>query len=356
MPQLLSIEEFLNSPGPILDARSPGEFEQGHIPGAISFPLFSNEERAEVGICYKHQGHEAAVELGFEIVGPKLASFIRRAKELTPDKQVRVHCWRGGMRSGSMSWLLETAGLRVTTLTGGYKAFRRWVRETVAVPKPIVVLGGMTGTDKTSILHALSQQGAQVLDLEGLANHRGSSYGGLEMPPQPSTEQFENLIAMQWTAFDATKPIWVEAESRRIGVCRIPDDLFLQMEAALTLEVIRPVSERLELLAKLYGQADLETLVIATERIRKRLGGQRTQEAVDYIRAGNLKPAIAIILDYYDRTYRYDLDRRQKTIPQVDITGLSPKEGADLVEQTASKLLEEISFHPATKPLVAPAP
>lgn len=354
MLQTVAIEEFLNAAGPILDVRSPGEFEQGHIPGAISFPLFSNEERAEVGTCYKHQGHDAAVELGLAIVGPKLVPFLQRAKELALDKHVRVHCWRGGMRSGSMGWLLQTGGLQVSTLNGGYKAFRRWVRETIATPKSIVVLGGMTGTDKTSILHALSTQGAQVLDLEGLANHRGSSYGGLEMPPQPSTEQFENLVAMQWAAFDPAKPVWIEAESRRIGVCRIPDELFSQMEAALTLEVTRPVSERLELLAKLYGQADLENLIAATERIRKRLGGQRTQEAVSFIRAGDLKPAIAIILDYYDRTYRYDLDRRQKTIPQVDITGLSAQEGACVVGQTATELLKKNDLSTVRKSLVAP--
>ncbi|HEY9735766.1 MAG TPA: tRNA 2-selenouridine(34) synthase MnmH [Trichocoleus sp.] len=354
MTQSVAIEAFLTAPGPILDVRSPGEFEQGHIPGAVSFPLFSNEERAEVGTCYKHQGREAAVELGFAIAGPKLAPFLRQAKELAPGKQIRVHCWRGGMRSGSMGWLLEMGGLQVATLEGGYKAFRRWVRETVARPKPIVVLGGMTGTDKTSILLAMAAQGAQVLDLEGLANHRGSSYGGLEMPPQPSTEHFENLLALQWATFDPIQPIWVEAESRRIGTCRIPDELFLQMEAALTLEVVRPVAERVELLAKLYGQAELETLVAATERIRKRLGGQRTQEAVEFIRQGDLKPAIAIVLEYYDRTYRYDLDRRQKKIPQVDITGLSPHEGAHLIQQTALQLLTETNSLAIEASLVGP--
>jgi tRNA 2-selenouridine synthase len=333
VPQSIAIEPFLKDVGPILDVRSPGEFEQGHVPGAVSFPLFSDAERAEVGTCYKQQGRDAAVELGFEIAGPKSAGFIRQAKALAPDRRVRVHCWRGGMRSGSVGWALELGGFRVKTLEGGYKAFRHWVRQTLATPRSLIVLGGMTGTNKTAILHALADQGAQMLDLEALAHHRGSSYGALGMPPQPSTEQFENLIAHQLAALDPKEPVWVEAESRRVGTCRIPDELFLQMEAAPTLEVTRPLSERLDLLVQLYGQADPEDLVVATERIRKRLGGQRTQAAIAFIRQHDFKAALEIILDYYDRTYRYDLDRRQKQIPQVDIAGLSAEASAQRLQQ-----------------------
>ncbi|MEO0541815.1 MAG: tRNA 2-selenouridine(34) synthase MnmH [Cyanobacteria bacterium P01_A01_bin.105] len=338
--------QFLTLPGPILDVRSPGEYADGHIPGAESFPLFTNDERAEVGTCYKHQGRDAAVELGLALVGPKMADFVRRAKALAgADKQVRVHCWRGGMRSGSMAWLLQTAGLQVTTLPGGYKAFRRWVRETVAEPRPIIVLGGMTGTAKTDILHALRDRGEPVLDLEGLANHRGSSYGALLLPPQPRTEHFENLIAMQWRQFPTDRPVWIEAESRQVGRCRLPDELMNQMEAAPTLEVTRPVSERCDLLVKIYGEADTESLVAATERVRRRLGGERTQAAVQFIRDGNLRAAVEILLMYYDKAYRYDLERRQKVIPTIDISGFSP-EGA------AAALLEKVQswqWHPGGK-------
>ena len=179
MVHVVSIDTFLQMTSPILDVRSPGEFDHAHIPTALSFPLFDNDERAQVGTCYKQQSRDEAVELGLELVGPKLAMFVATAKTLSPERDVRVHCWRGGMRSGSMAWLLETAGFSVTTLTGGYKAFRHWVRETLAIPKPIISLGGMTGTGKTAILFALAEQGEQVLDLEGLAHHRGSSYGAL---------------------------------------------------------------------------------------------------------------------------------------------------------------------------------
>ena len=332
----LSIDNFLAAPGPILDVRSPGEYEQGHIPGALSFPLFSNEERSQVGTCYQQKSREDAVELGFEIAGPKFADFIRQAKAIAPDKTVRIHCWRGGMRSGAITWVLQLAGFQTNTLEGGYKAFRQWVRRTLSVPKKIVLLGGMTGTAKTDILHALANQGEQVLDLEGYASHRGSSFGAVCLPPQPSTEHFENLIAAEWHQFDRYKPIWVEAESRSVGSCRIPVELFAQMETAFALEITRPVSERLALLVNIYGQANPGELIAATERIRKRLGGQRTQAAIALIQAGELSAAFAILLTYYDRTYRYGLEQREQRVPEIDVTGLS-------ADKAAAKLLQTLT-------------
>ncbi|MEM1252416.1 MAG: tRNA 2-selenouridine(34) synthase MnmH [Cyanobacteria bacterium P01_H01_bin.21] len=328
MSELLPITEFWQAPGPILDVRSPGEYTQGHLPGAVSFPLFSDDERAQVGTCYKQKGKETAIELGLELVGPKMAGLVKQAKALAPKRQVRVHCWRGGMRSSSVGWLLETSGLEVNLLSGGYKTFRRWVRTTLATSRPLVVVGGMTGTGKTDILHALRDSGEQVLDLEGLANHRGSSYGALMLPPQPSTEQFENLIAQQWMEFDPQRPVWVEAESRRVGTCRVPDEIVDQMEAANTLEVIRSEAERLDILVGIYGQAAPEGLIAATERLRKRLGGLRTQKAVEHIKRGELASAAAIILTYYDRTYRHDLVRRNKQIPPVDVSNMSITQAA----------------------------
>ncbi|WAL62292.1 tRNA 2-selenouridine(34) synthase MnmH [Thermocoleostomius sinensis] len=329
MVRSLTVEQFLQAPGVILDVRSPGEYEQGHIPEAVSFPLFTNEERAKVGTHYKQQGRDQAVELGFEIAGPKCADFVKQAKSLAPDRRVRVHCWRGGMRSGAISWILEMAGLDVSVLVGGYKAFRHWVLEQFQVPRSILILGGMTGMGKTDILSALTDRGAQVLDLENLANHRGSSYGNLGLPKQPSTEQFENLIAMQWARFNLSQPVWIEAESKRIGICRIPEALFQQMERSPVIEVTRPRSERLQALVNLYGLADRQELINATERIRKRLGGLRTQTAVKLIQENQLPAACDIILDYYDKTYTYDLHRRNVPIHVLDVTGLTPAESAD---------------------------
>ncbi|QQE66504.1 tRNA 2-selenouridine synthase [Leptolyngbya sp. BL0902] len=347
MPIALSVDDFLQQSGPILDVRSPGEYAQGHIPSAVSFPLFSDDERAQVGTCYKQVGRDAAVELGFEIAGPKCATFVRQAKELAPDLSLRVHCWRGGMRSGGVGWILETAGFQVYTLAGGYKAYRQWVRQVLATPKPIVVLGGMTGTAKTLILRELAQMGEPVIDLEHLANNRGSSYGALMLPPQPSTEHYENLLAAAWAQFGGDRSIWLEAESRRVGTCRIPDELFLQMLAAPALEVTRSVEERLDLLVSIYGGADPEDLVMATQRIQRRLGGQHAKAAVDLIRAGDLRSACAIILAYYDRTYRHDLERRGKTIPQIDITGLSPDQSAQRLLQALPQVIAAAKPQPA---------
>lgn len=338
MPQTLPINDFLTAPGAILDVRSPAEHEQGRIPGAISFPLFSNEERAQVGTCYKQQGRDEAVALGLSIVGPKLASFVAQAKGLSPDRAVRVHCWRGGMRSGSMAWLLETAGFQVTVLDRGYKGFRQWVHAVLAEPKSIVTLGGMTGTGKTKILQALQEQGEQILDLEQLANHRGSSYGNLGLPPQPSTEQFENLIALEWSQLNHDCRIWIEAESRMIGSCRVPDELFQQMVSASVLQVERSRQERIHLLLEDYGAVEDKALLEATVRLKKRLGGERTQQAVNFIQQGNLAAAVDMVLDYYDKAYRYDLKRRQVSIDSIDITGRTDAEVAKTLVQRSRQL------------------
>jgi len=332
------LENFLSASGVILDVRSPAEYRQGHIPGAVSFPLFTDTERAQVGTCYKQQGRDEAVELGFAIAGPKFAQFIADAKQLAPDRRVRIHCWRGGMRSGAVAWVLETAGFEGVTLTGGYKTFRRWAIATFELPKPIVMVGGMTGTGKTDILAALRHQGAQVLDLEALASHRGSSYGSLGLPPQPTNEQFENEIAVHWAAFDANQLVWIEAESNRIGACRVPESLFHQMNQAIVLEIRRSRSERLAGLVQVYGTADRQALINATMRIQKKLGGQRTQEAIALIQAEKLTAAFNIILDYYDKTYTYDLQRRQVKIYPIDATGLEAAEVATILRTAGTEL------------------
>ncbi len=325
--------------GPIFDARSPIEFNRGHLPGAVSFPLFTDDERAEVGTSYKKEGRDEAVKLGFDFAGPKLGQMVRHAEEIAPEKIVRIYCARGGLRSRNVTWCLETAGFQVATLDEGYKSYRRWVRKIVAIPRLVYILGGLTGTGKTHILKAMQEQGDQILDLEGLANHRGSSFGGLGMPPQPSTQHFENLIAEQLIQFDPSIPVWIESESSRVGSCSVPEELFHLMKAASTIKIVRPIEKRLDILTEMYGQIDRGGLIEATKRITKRLGGQSTQTAVDLIDKNELREACRIILDYYDRSYNAHIKRRPMNVPELDVGELSAPEAAKLLLTKAPALM-----------------
>jgi tRNA 2-selenouridine synthase len=333
------VDDFRRAGGPVLDVRSPSEFAQGHIPDAQSFPLFTDDERAEIGICYKHKGRDAAILLGFDFVGPRLGEMIRTATGLAPEKKVRIHCWRGGMRSGSVAWLLGSAGFDVTLLDGGYKSYRQKIRQILSTRRRINILGGLTGTGKTNILNVLPERGEQALDLEGLANHRGSSFGGLGMPPQPTTQHFENLIAEELDLLDPSKTIWIESESRQVGSCTVPEELFRQMKSAPVIEIVRPLEDRLDILTEMYGQIDTRSLVEATQRISRGLGGERTTAAVELIEKGCLREAVGIILDYYDRSYRSDLKRRPAVPPKLEINGIDDASAADLLVTTATSLM-----------------
>lgn len=330
------IEQFLQPSGPLVDVRAPAEFAQGHIPGANNLPLFSDEQRAAVGTTYKQQGRQAAVQLGLNLVGPRLGELgagLQALAEQTPGQPLRVHCWRGGMRSASIAWLASQLDLPVVLLEGGYKAFRRWVLSLFETPWPIHLLGGRTGSGKTDLLLALAQQGAAVIDLEGLAHHRGSSFGSLGMPPQPSTEHYENRIAMSLLQLKGCSQIWVEAESAQVGRCRIPAGLWTQMQGAPLLEIRRPLAERLEQLVAVYGIQDQRALKEATERIARRLGPQRTAAALEAIEQQRWGDAAQAMLDYYDRCYDHELERYGKAdghrlLGHHDLTGLSAEAAA----------------------------
>src|SRR5579863_3083778 len=190
----IAIESFvqLDNSIPVVDVRTPAEFVQGHIVGAYNIPLFSDDERVQVGTTYKLLGREQAILLGFDLTGAKWSGFIKQALEIAPDKKIALHCWRGGMRSGAMAWALNLYGFDVYLLEGGYKKYRRWVLDQFEQKYNLLILGGMTGSGKTQILHQLRGLGQQVIDLEDLAQHQGSSYGTMNKLVQPSQEQFEN--------------------------------------------------------------------------------------------------------------------------------------------------------------------
>ncbi|GAA4468807.1 tRNA 2-selenouridine(34) synthase MnmH [Nibrella saemangeumensis] len=332
MVQQLTVEEFLEKSRqlPVIDVRSPGEYEHAHIPGAVNIPLFDNEERAQVGIRYKKSGKDAAVMLGLDLIGPKLTSFVKQSRKLNPKAQeVLVHCWRGGMRSGSFAWLLNTAGMTVATLIGGYKAYRNAVLEAFAEPRQLIILGGKTGSGKTDVLKELARQGEQVIDLEGLAHHKGSSYGAIGQAPQPSSEQFENALFAEWRQLDPTRRIWLEDESRNVGTCFIPLPLWEQMRTAPVAFIDVPKEIRIQRLVLEYTGIDHQLLIEATERIRRRLGGKDTQLALNALAEHDYATVADITLSYYDKAYLHGLaQRKAETVQRLDITEDNPAETA----------------------------
>lgn len=326
-------QKFLETAGTLFDVRSPCEYNQGFIPGALNLPLFSDEERKEVGTVYKQESKAEALKLGLKFVGPKLADFVRDAENLSPNKKVKLYCFRGGMRSHSMAWLLGLANLKSETLEGGYKAFRRYVAYILSQKYPFLILSGMTGSGKTAILKELAQLGEQVIDLEEYANHRGSAFGMLGMPPQPTVEHFENLIAFRLATLDPKRPIWMEDESRLIGLCKIPDPLYSQLCKAPQIRIEKPWEERISCLVDSYGSFSQDALIFALKKIEKRLGKQRTEEAAAFIRQSSLKKAVELVLNYYDKAYEFASKERGVRITTIFQENKSAAKWAELLKE-----------------------
>ncbi len=336
MAKKLTIEEFLPLTDrlPLVDVRSPKEYAQGHVPGAVNIPLFDNEERAKVGIRYKQGGKENAVQLGLEIAGPKLADFVKQAHKIAPKKEILVHCWRGGMRSGSMAWLFETAGMKAYTLEGGYKAYRHYIRAAFSNPVKLFVLGGYTGSGKTDVLKAMEKSGEQFLDIEGIAHHKGSVFGPLGQEPQPTNEQFENNLADAWRKFDFDRPVWVEDESRHLGFCGIPDPLFQQMRQAPLVKMMVPKTEREKRLVREYGDFEHHALLEQLVKIRERLGGQHLNEAIQALENDDLLTVASLTLRYYDKAYAHGASQRpQENIFELNVPDDNPQVTANMILQ-----------------------
>ncbi len=330
----------------IIDVRSPAEFEHAHIPSALNLPLFDNDERAMIGTTYKKQSREAAIKAGLPLFGNKMLSMVETVESWIAAAQkdndltkptLYVHCWRGGMRSAAMAWLLDLYGYKVIQLTGGYKAYRNWVLAQFTIPYSLKVLGGYTGSGKTEILHALQEKNYSVIDLEGLAHHKGSAFGAIGQLPQPSQEMFENILATKlWEVNKNNKPIWIEDESQRIGTVLIPTPLFHLMRNSTCYFMTIPFEQRLAFIVEGYGKFDAQSLIEATERIQKRLGGLETKSAVAHIMQGELKEAFSILLKYYDKWY--EKNAKNEVLPKIELIPVSsemvdPAHNASLLEK-----------------------
>jgi tRNA 2-selenouridine synthase len=330
----LDITAFLNKSLmlPVMDVRSPAEFEHGHIPGAVNLPLFSNEERAVTGTLYLQKGSADAMMKGLEIIGPKMKEFASLAIKIAPGNEALLHCWRGGMRSKSMAWLLNTVGIKAYTLEGGYKSYRRFVHQYFEQPLNLVVIGGMTGSGKTDVLEALESQGQQVINLERIAGHKGSVFGGIGMPRQPTTEQFENDLFARIRLLERDKPIYIEDESIAIGRVFIPEPFYRQMSSARCVNLIVPPGRRIAYLVENYTTDDKELLVSGVKHIERRLGSEDAAKVIGLILNGEMAKAVEMVLKYYDKVYERSMGlRKRKETLEIAIKDEKPGEIADII-------------------------
>lgn len=338
----VNAEEFirLSDDIAVIDVRTSSEFQRGHIPGAINIALFNDAERAEVGILYKKKGQYQAVLKGLDFVGPKMSVILDEAVKQSADKKkLLVYCWRGGRRSGSMAWLFSNADIECFVLDGGYKAYRNSALNYLSEKRKLIILGGYTGTGKTEILKVLRQRGEQVVDLEGLANHRGSAFGALGQGKQPGSEHYANLLYDEMRKYDRNKRLFLEDESQNIGSVFMPDAFYKLIRQSKVIALFSEAGLRLPRLIKEYGAFGSENLLNSVDRISKRLGGENAKIARESIVEGRIDKAVEIVLAYYDKAYLYGLSKRSEgTVTKIN-TGLTdPEELADLVIEQADRL------------------
>jgi tRNA 2-selenouridine synthase len=326
----ITIKEALSSTLPILDVRSPKEYQQGHIPGAVNIPLFSDEERAEVGTTYKQVSREAAIQLGTALVNPKLIDYIQDSKKVAPEGTAIIHCWRGGIRSQSFAKHLSDNGFtELNVITGGYKAYRNHVLEILELPIQIKLLGGYTGSGKTYILSELKKLGHQVIDLEGLAHHKGSAFGGIGELPQPTSEQFSNNLHQEMSALDRAKDIWIEDESYSIGTVNVPQPIHTQMRATNLIFLDIPASERAVHLVQEYTQVGDHLLAESILKLAKRLGTEKVKLALGLLSEKNYYEVALLSLVYYDRLYAKGKNRKStRTVTTIPLQNTHHYENA----------------------------
>ncbi|MBL7740344.1 MAG: tRNA 2-selenouridine(34) synthase MnmH [Chitinophagaceae bacterium] len=328
---------------PVFDVRSPGEYNHAHIPGAYNLPLFTDEERKVVGTTYKQESREAAIKIGLDYFGPKMRTMVETVESLlntgSASRQVLVHCWRGGMRSAAVAWLLDMYGFKVYTLAGGYKSYRNWVIETFSLPFSFIILGGYTGSGKTYVLEEMGKKGAAIINLEKLASHKGSAFGDIGMPAQPTQEMFENLLSRELRTQindNPGVPVWIEDESQRIGFINLPNTFWNTMRRSPVLFMVIPFEERLKHIVQEYGGLDKERMASAIVRIQKRLGPMETKTSLQMLEAGDIESCFRILLKYYDKQYNKALHNREQLaslLTELDCATVNAGLNADKITQ-----------------------
>lgn len=340
---------FLSKELPLIDVRSPSEYKHAHIPGAHLIPLFSDDERKVVGTAYKQESRELAIKLGLDFFGPKMRKIVERADALVnreESKSILVYCWRGGMRSGAIAWLLDLYGFKVYTLAGGYKQFRRYVLDTFRLPFQFNVLGGYTGSGKTALLKTLQEKGQTIIDLEAIAKHKGSAFGNIGMPDQPSQEMFENLLATELRKSIVNSggsdspftihysPVWLEDESQRIGLVNLPNDFWKTLRLSPLWFLDIPFEERLRNIVAEYGGLDQERMINAINRISEKLGHLNAKTAILLLKEGKITESFAILLKYYDKFYLRALHNREalnSLLNTIEFKSIIPENADQLI-------------------------
>jgi tRNA 2-selenouridine synthase len=355
----IDLENFLtlSLKNPVLDVRSPAEFLHAHIPGAFSVPIFTDEQRAIIGTAYVQQSRQMAVDYGLnyfsermKIIPAEVLNILNGLKkdDASPSNSLLIHCWRGGMRSDAVAWLLNLYGYKIYVLQGGYKAFRRWALLQFEKKYSLNILGGFAGSGKTQMLKELKRRGKTIIDLEGIARHKGSAFGALGEGSQPSHEMFENLLAIElWKienepanengqAKKQFHEIWLEDESVHIGRVGIPKVFWQQMRNSPLYFLDIPFEERVKYIVSHYGAFETEELINCVLKIQKRLGGLNTKNVIRFFKEEKLPEAFSILLRYYDKMYGDSLQNRGGSdglLNKIHCSSVDTKNAASLIAQ-----------------------
>jgi tRNA 2-selenouridine synthase len=330
----------------LIDVRSPAEFAEDHLPGAVNWPVLDDAERARVGTLYKQVSTFEARKIGAALVSRRIATTLEQFVADKPREwRPLVYCWRGGQRSGSLSLVLAQVGFATAQLAGGYRAFRAQVREqlqTLPAQFQFTVIGGRTGSGKTRLLQALRAAGGQVLDLEALAAHRGSVLGGLPDQAQPTQKHFDTQVWQALRKLDPARPVFVESESRRIGRCQLPDTLLARMQnESQVVAVEMPMAARCELLLEDYAffTQDVDALCERLEPLVELRGKAVVQHWQNLARAGDWAALLPELMrDHYDPLY--DRSSKRHVSAHTPVTPLQLRDGhAHTLAAAATQLL-----------------
>jgi len=329
----------------IIDVRSPAEFKEDHIPGAINLPVLNDEERSRVGTIYKQVNPFQAKKLGAALVSANISRAIEKNLiDRDKDYQPLIYCWRGGQRSMSMATILSRIGWKTTILDGGYKTYRAGVRKAIeekCSQLDLMVISGLTGTGKTEILKQLYSRGEQVIDLEGLANHRGSLLGAEPDQPQPSQKYFESLLVQHISGFTPSKMTWIESESNKIGNIHCPESLWLKMKTAKTIEITADMNERIKYLLAQYPQLteSPELLKAKINPLNHHYGKKQIQAWHKMIDHKQWNEFVSSILEnHYDPSYQRSISNNERTMAgKFNLPTINNTDIEKLVEQLLTK-------------------